>query len=103
MTEATFLVLAALAERPQHGYAVLEDVKRISDGEVKLHVGSLYAVLERLARDGLIEVDREEIVQSRLRRYYRLSGLGVAALRDQTARLKRHAGVAETRLGLGAA
>jgi DNA-binding PadR family transcriptional regulator len=102
MTEATFLVLTALAEQPQHGYAVLEDVKRISDGKVKLHVGSLYAVLERLAREGLIEVDREEIVQSRLRRYYRLTGAGVAALREEVARMQRHAGVAQTRLGWGA-
>jgi DNA-binding PadR family transcriptional regulator len=101
MTEATFLVLTALAEQPQHGYAVLEDVKRISDGKVKLHVGSLYAVLERLAKEGLIEVDREEIVQSRLRRYYRITGAGATALGEETARLKRHVGVAEARLGLG--
>ncbi len=101
MTEATFLVLTALAEQPQHGYAVLEDVKRISEDKVKLHVGSLYAVLERLAREGLIEVDREEVVQSRLRRYYRLTGAGVTALSEETARLKRHASVAEARLGLG--
>ena len=43
--------------------------------------------LERLREDGLIEVDREEIVDSRLRRYYRLTPDGYAALASETARL----------------
>lgn len=37
---------------------------RISGGSVRLHTGTLYAVLDRLREAGLIEVDREEIVNS---------------------------------------
>lgn len=98
MREPTFLVLAALAERPQHGYGVLEDVARISEGRVRLRAGTLYAALDRLRGEGLIEVDREEIVQSRLRRYYRLTSVGVERLAAGTQRLRRNAEVGADRL-----
>ena len=98
MREPTFLVLTALAETPQHGYAVIEDVARITGGRVRLRAGTLYAALDRLRTDGLIEVDREEIVQSRLRRYYRLTAAGQARLAEEAARLQRHAAAAATRL-----
>ena len=81
------LVLTSLAGGPQHGYAVIEDVLRISEGQVRLHTGTLYALLDRLRETGLIEVDREEIVSSRLRRYYRLTNSGVRVLTAETARL----------------
>ncbi|MEV4539445.1 helix-turn-helix transcriptional regulator [Asanoa sp. NPDC049518] len=98
MTEPTFLILTALAATPQHGYGVVEDVLRISDGRVRLRAGTLYGVLDRLRTEGLIEVDHEEVVQSRLRRYYRLTGVGAQALAEETARLRRNATAAATRL-----
>ena len=73
LQEPAFLVLTSLAGGPQHGYGLVEDVLRVSDGQVRLHTGTLYAILDRLREGGLIEVDREEIVDSRLRRYYRLT------------------------------
>jgi len=76
MQEATFLILTALAGGSQHGYGIITDVKAISVGRVQLKAGTLYTALERLRADGLIEVDREEIVDSRLRRYYRLTPSG---------------------------
>ena len=98
MREPTLLVLTALAAEPQHGYAVIQDVSRMTDGRVKLRAGTLYAVLDRLRADGLIEVDREEVVQSRLRRYYRLTAVGEQRLAEETARLRQQATVAERRL-----
>ncbi|MEH0934142.1 PadR family transcriptional regulator [Micromonospora psammae] len=98
MREPTFLILTALAETPQHGYGVVEDVLRISDGRVRLRAGTLYAVLDRLRVDGLIEVDREEVVQSRLRRYYRLTALGARRLAEEAARLRANADAAGARL-----
>ncbi len=98
LSEPAFLVLTALVPQPQHGYAVIEEVKRISQGDVALHTGTLYALLDRLRSAGLIEVDREEVVQSRLRRYYRISGAGQQRLADETARLRRHATAAANRL-----
>ena len=93
-----FLVLTALAGPPQHGYGVIEDVLRISEGRVKLHTGSLYAVLDRLREAGLIEVDREEVVASRLRRYYRLTSAGAERLASETEQMRHNASVAAGRL-----
>jgi DNA-binding PadR family transcriptional regulator len=104
LSEPAFLILTALAAGPQHGYAVIEDVRRISEGAVRLHAGTLYTVLDRLRTNGLVVVDREEVVQSRLRRYYRITEPGAHRLAAESARLRRHAEAAGQRLrGLGLA
>jgi DNA-binding PadR family transcriptional regulator len=96
--EAGFLILTALAAQPQHGYGMIEDILQISNGQVRLHAGTLYAVLDRLRKAGLIEVEREEVVASRLRRYYQLTGLGSERLAEESDRMRRHASVATRRL-----
>jgi DNA-binding PadR family transcriptional regulator len=103
MTEPAFWVLTALAAQPQHGYAILTEVPDLSDGRVRLHAGTLYAILERLQNNGFIEVEREEVVQSRLRRYYRLTALGATSLAEETQRMQRSASIAQHRLAGGTA
>jgi DNA-binding PadR family transcriptional regulator len=98
--EPTFLILTALAARPLHGYGIVQSVTDLSDGEVKLRPGTLYGALDRLDQQGLIVIDREEAVDGRLRRYYRLSDSGAAALTEQVERLRRRATAAHTQLGL---
>jgi Domain of unknown function (DUF1707)/Transcriptional regulator PadR-like family len=73
LQEATLLVLTALSRGSRHGYGIITDVQEISGGRVKLRAGTLYTALDRLRADGLIGIDREEIVANRLRRYYRLA------------------------------
>jgi len=98
MQEPTFLILTALAAGAQHGYAIMTDVARISADRVRLRAGTLYAALDRLRGDGLIDADREEIVDGRLRRYYRLTPSGANALAAETARMRSNAAVATRRL-----
>jgi DNA-binding PadR family transcriptional regulator len=98
MQEATFMILTALAAGSQHGYGMITDVKAISAGRVQLKAGTLYAALDRLRADKLIEVDREEIVDSRLRRYYQLTPAGAELLAAEAARLQANAVVAMSRL-----
>jgi DNA-binding PadR family transcriptional regulator len=98
MQEATFLILTALAAGSQHGYGIISDVESISDGRVRLRAGTLYSALDRLRIDGLISVDREEIVEGRLRRYYRLTQDGAAQLATEAARFTSNAATALTRL-----
>jgi PadR family transcriptional regulator len=98
--EATFLILIALAAGSQHGYGIITDVIGISGGRVRLRAGTLYTALDRLRADGLIEVDHEEVVDNRLRRYYRLTSAGVERLADEAARLQSNAHVAMSRLDL---
>ncbi|MBV9451520.1 MAG: helix-turn-helix transcriptional regulator [Streptosporangiaceae bacterium] len=103
MQEATFLILTALAAGTQHGYGIISDVAEISDGRVKLLAGTLYTALDRLRADGLIGVDREEVVDNRLRRYYRLTPDGEKRLAAEAARLQAHATAALRRLNLNLA
>ncbi|MGH2882187.1 MAG: PadR family transcriptional regulator [Solirubrobacteraceae bacterium] len=100
MQEATFLILTALAAGSRHGYAIITDVAGISDGRVRLRAGTLYTALDRLREDGLIEVDREEVVDSRLRRYYRLTTAGRERLAEEAVRLQANVYVAMSRLDL---
>src|SRR2546427_9328112 len=88
MQEPTFLILTALAAQAQHGYGIMTDVERISEGRVRLRAGTLYAALDRLRSDGLIAADREEIVDARLRRYYRITDEGRQQLTAEVARLR---------------
>lgn len=100
MQEATFLILTALAAGSQHGYGIISDVARISDERVRLRAGTLYSALDRLRIDGLVEVDREEVVESRLRRYYRLTPEGAKQIATEAARFQSNAASAFARLGL---
>ncbi|MBE1588277.1 transposase [Nonomuraea angiospora] len=88
---------------PRHGYGIVQEVDRLSGGRVQLKIGSLYGVLDRLAAEGLVELDREEVQQGRLRRYYRLTDSGARALHEDATRLADTAGVAITRLRARAA
>lgn len=98
LQEPTFLILTALAYGPQHGYAVLVDVEQISEGRVRMRPGTLYAALDRLRTDGLVAVDREEVVDGRLRRYYRLTDAGSARLAAEAERAAHNAREATKRL-----
>jgi DNA-binding PadR family transcriptional regulator len=100
MQEPSFLILASLAAGPQHGYGIMTDVAQISESRVRLRAGTLYAALDRLGNEGLLEVDHEEIVETRLRRYYRLTPAGRTRLAGETARLRANAAVAASRLRL---
>ncbi|MEV5440890.1 PadR family transcriptional regulator [Streptomyces sp. NPDC052682] len=101
MTQAAFFVLTALADQPRHGYGILREVDELSNGTVQLRVGTLYGVLDRLTADGLIVLDREEVQQGRLRRYYRLTDEGVQALDDEAARMAAGANAARKRIAEG--
>jgi PadR family transcriptional regulator PadR len=100
MTGQAFFVLTALADGPRHGYGIVGEVAELSRGRVRLKIGSLYGVLDRLAGEGLIEPDREEAHDGRLRRYYRLTRNGRSALADEAQIRAATARVVRARLGL---
>ena len=82
------MVLASLAHTERHGYGVAQDVEQLSKGRVRLTAGTLYGVLNRLCADGLVAFSREEVVDGRRRRYYRLTADGEQVLAEETARLR---------------
>ena len=86
LREPTFLMLTALADKPRHGYGVMQEVERLSGGATRLRTGTLYAAFDRLAHEGLIAVASEEVVEGRLRRYYRLTEVGNMTLEVESRR-----------------
>jgi len=88
LTEPVLLVLLSLAEQPRHGYAILKDVERMSDGRVTLSTGTLYGALQRLLNQGWIERFEEDDESTRDRRAYRLTTQGRKILQAEVIRLK---------------
>jgi DNA-binding PadR family transcriptional regulator len=98
MREPTFLILTALAGGSRHGYGIIQDVAALSAERVTLLPCTLYTALDRLNAQGLVEHERDEVVDGRLRRYYRLTSSGHAALEAEAARMRTLAATAEARL-----
>jgi PadR family transcriptional regulator, regulatory protein PadR len=98
MREPTFWILTSLATEARHGYGVIQEAARLSEGKVKLQAGTLYAALDRLVAEGLVEPDREETVDGRVRRYYRLTDAGARALDAEAERLRASAEAAAAQL-----
>jgi PadR family transcriptional regulator, regulatory protein PadR len=90
MTGRASFVLTALADGPRHGYGIVGEVAELSQGRVQLKIGSLYGLLDWLSAEGLIEADREEAHDGRLRRYYRLTSEGQGALAEEAEPASRH-------------
>ena len=99
MSEATYFILAALLDGPLHGYAVIKRAQEQSGGRVSLAVGTLYGALERMTDEALIEVDREEVVSGRPRRYFRVTDAGRRAVQEEAGRLAAAAAVVTERTG----
>ena len=92
LTPARFEVLVSLASGDKHGYAILKDVERRSEGAVKFSVSTLYSVLDRLHEDGLIRESSERpdpSLDDERRRYYCLTPLGSEVAAAEAERLAR--------------
>ena len=89
LTPAVFFVLFALGEGEKHGYAIMQETSRLSDGKFRMGPGTLYTTLQRLLDLGLIlEVEGvRNAEQPGRRRYYRLTGNGTALLESELARM----------------
>ncbi len=79
---ATPLVLAILAEGESYGYAILKRVRELSHGELEWTDGMLYPLLHRLDRLGLVTTEWRTPPEGRRRRYYVITGEGLAALAE---------------------
>jgi DNA-binding PadR family transcriptional regulator len=97
LTEPVLLILLSLAGQPQHGYAILKDVERMSNGRVVLSTGTLYGALRRLLDDDWIERFEEEET-SRGRLAYRLTPQGRRNLQLEIDRMKHITRLASLRV-----
>jgi len=103
LTPAMFQVLVALADGEKHGYAVIKDVARRTDGKVRLRAGTLYTVIRRFVDDGLIQESSERpdpALDDERRRYYRLTDRGRAVAVAEARRMADTLAQARAKLGV---
>lgn len=81
LTAAQFQILLSLADKPKHGYAIMQEVNAIPNNRVRLGPGTLYGNLKKMKKNGLIsekigyQSDEQEEANER-RRYYELTQQG---------------------------
>lgn len=97
LTVPVYQVLLCLSDRDLHGYAIIQDIRERTDGEVDLTASTLYAAIKRMLAAGFIEeIDERpapELDDSR-RRYYRITDHGTDVLCEEALRLERSARMA---------
>jgi DNA-binding PadR family transcriptional regulator len=106
LSPAVLHILLALAEGEKHGYAIMLEAERLSEGQVKLGPGTLYGSIKKMLANGLIEESNERpdpALDDERRRYYRLTQDGERVLAAETERLLRLVRVAQSRRMMGSA
>jgi DNA-binding PadR family transcriptional regulator len=97
LSRTAFHVLVAIGPEERHGYGIMQEVERITDGATRLGPGGVYTTIRRLLDDGFIEESDQrpdEELDDQRRRYYRLTGLGRTVVAVEVARLERLVGAA---------
>jgi DNA-binding PadR family transcriptional regulator len=84
-------VILAIGPEERHGYAIMAEVGRITNGAVRLGPGAIYTTIKRLLDDELIEESDERPdaeLDDQRRRYYRLTAVGRAVAATEVRRLE---------------
>ena len=99
LTEATFFILLSLSPAPKHGYAIMKEVKPLSDGRIVFTTGTLYGAIRRLLEQGWIKrvSDPEPNPTDRERKSYALTDKGRKVVTAETERLRALLRTAEQR------
>lgn len=100
LREPTFFILSALAGGPRHGYGIMGEVARLSEGRISLRAGTLYGALTRLEAEGCIAEAGVSQDSGPPRTNYRLTDTGRQRLEAELARLESNLRVARTQLGI---
>ena len=87
LNPATLHILLALVGEDLHGYAIMQQVSRQSEGRYKLGPGTLYDNLQRLLNQGLVQ-ERGHAGGDSRRRYYKVTALGRGVLAAEVSRLE---------------
>jgi DNA-binding PadR family transcriptional regulator len=100
LTPGMFEVLIALANGEKHGYAIIKEVARRTDGAVSFSPGTLYAIIRRFVSDGVVAESDERpdaALDDERRRYYRLTDFGRDVARAEADRMETALGMARAK------
>jgi DNA-binding PadR family transcriptional regulator len=90
LTPLSLAVLLALSDEDRHGYAILKEIERESEGRIRPGTGTLYAALQRMVDEELLkESGGAEPGEDARRRYYGITSLGREVARAEVRRLAR--------------
>ncbi len=94
-----FLILLVLADGELHGYGIVKEIERRTNGGVRLEPGNLYRYIRKLVEEGWVEpAERRAAHGDERRRYYRVTPEGRESLRLEAARMKALAADADEAL-----
>ena len=102
LTPGMFHVLIALADGEKHGYAIIKEVARRTNGEIALGAGTLYAIIRRFVQEGVIAESAERpdpSLDDERRRYYRVTPFGRKVAQAEAARMRDLVQLAAARFG----
>jgi DNA-binding PadR family transcriptional regulator len=90
LTEATFFILLSLAPAPKHGYAIMKEVRELSNERIKFSTGTLYGAIRRLLEQGWIKRVADPVPNptDRERKAYALTDKGRKVVNEEVERLK---------------
>jgi PadR family transcriptional regulator PadR len=100
---AELLVMALVEDRPRHGYEIGKLIEERSGGALVFHVASLYPMLYRLERKGLLEGRWVEKAGQRRRRFYKLTAEGRRVLARERSVWRQFMTALDQVAGLGKA
>ena len=82
LTEPMYYILLVLLEE-QHGYGIMQKILELTQGRVVIGAGTLYALLSRFEKEGIIKQVREE----ERKKIYKLTNTGKVLLYEEEERL----------------
>ena len=77
------LLLSSISQQPIYGYQIIKELEQKSEGYFKFKEGTLYPVLHRMERQGLIVSRWQVLPNGRQRKYYHITSEGLASLVDK--------------------
>lgn len=92
LTPVAFEILLAVAEGKRHGYDILLSIERRTDGLLSPNPGTLYRAIDRLVREGLLDVIERPSGRHNTRRLFELSKLGRRVVLAEAERLADQVG-----------
>lgn len=89
LTESYYYILLCLYNRPNHGYGIMQDSEKLSEGAVKIGSGTMYGATSNMMKKGWIRETLSDNPDDRRKRLYELTQEGRRILEEEITRLKR--------------
>ena len=87
LTESYYYILLCLYQKSNHGYGIMQEAERLSEGTVKIGSGTMYGATSNMMKKGWIREKMSDEPADRRKRLYELTAEGKEALMEETGRM----------------